>query len=113
MDVVPYDEADAEEVLDGVHLAQLAAGDRMSVQHFRIEPGAVVGEHSHHHEQTGFVVEGALTFVVDGEHTVVGAGDSFTIPSDEPHAAENRGGVPVVGVELFGPPRPVPPWAED
>lgn len=112
MDVTALDDRDTEEVLDGVHLTQLAAGERTSLQHFRIDPGATVGEHSHHHEQTGYVVSGALTFAVGGDELVVGPGESFTIPADEPHAAENRGDDPVVGVETFSPPRPVPPWAD-
>ena len=42
----------------------------------------------------------------------VGPGDSFTIPGDEPHAAENRGEAVVRGVDIFAPPRPDPDWAE-
>jgi len=112
METVPLADSDTDEVVTGVHLTQLAAGDRTSLQHFRIDPGAGVEEHSHHHEQTGYVVQGALTFEVGGEEIVVGAGESFSIPSEEPHAAENRGDEPVVGVETFSPARPVPPWAE-
>lgn len=110
MERVPLD-AETEAV-DAVHLAQLATGDSMSVQHFRIEPGATVPEHSHHHEQAGFVYEGELTFLVDGEEIVVGAGESYTIPGEEPHAAENRGETAIRGVDIFSPPRPDPDWAE-
>lgn len=101
------------EAVEGVFLAQLAAGDRTSVQHFRIEPGAVVPEHSHHHEQAGFVYEGELTFEVGGEELVVGAGESYVIPGDEPHGAVNRGDDPVYGIDVFSPPRENPPWAEE
>jgi len=100
------------EAVPGVHLTQGATGESMSVQAFRIEPGATVPEHSHHHEQTGFVYEGELTFLVDGTELVVGAGESFTIPGEEPHAAENRGERVVRGVDIFAPPRPDPDWAE-
>lgn len=113
MDVDSYEERDAAEVLDGVHLAQLAAGDRASVQHFRIEPGAVVDTHSHEHEQLGFVNAGELVFTVDGEERIVGPDDSYAIPADEPHAAENRGDDVVIGIEVFAPPRETPPWAEE
>lgn len=113
MDVVSEEERDAAEVLDGVHLAQLAAGERASVQHFRIEPGAVVDTHSHEHEQLGFVNAGELVFTVDGAERVVTTGDSYVIPADEPHAAENRGDDTTVGIELFAPPRETPPWATE
>jgi len=106
--------ADGEtvEVVDGVHLTQLASGERTSVQHFHIEPGATVPDHSHHHEQAGFIAKGALTFLVDGEEVVIGSGESYVIPGDEPHAAENRADVPVDGVDIFSPPRENPDWAD-
>jgi len=107
--------ADREEVeaVEGVHLAQLAVGETMSVQHFRIEAGATVPEHSHHHEQTGVVYRGHLTFVLgDGEEVVAGPGDSYAIPGGQPHAAANRSDDPVEGVDTFSPPRPNPDWDE-
>lgn len=112
MDTVTVSERETVEVVEGVHLTQLAAGERQSIQHFHIEPGAEVPEHSHHHEQTGFVAAGALTFLVDGEEYVVGSNESFTIPSEEPHAAINRGDDPVAGIDVFAPPRPNPDWEE-
>lgn len=69
------------------------------VQYFRIEPGTVVDTYSHEHEQTGYLVEGELALVVDGETVHVRPGDSY---------------VDAVGVELFSPARPTSPWeAED
>ncbi|WP_276272798.1 cupin domain-containing protein [Haloarcula litorea] len=100
------------EAVDGVHLTALAAGEAMSVQHFHIEPGAEVPEHSHHHEQVGYVVRGTFTFAVDGEEFVVGPGDSYAIPGGEPHRAENRTEEPVSGIDVFSPPRTDPDWAD-
>lgn len=105
MQTVDQAEREAGEIADGVHLTQLAAGDRMSLQRYHIDPGARVPEHSHPHEQVGFVAEGSLTFLVDGAEHAVTAGGSFAIPGDEPHAAENRGDVAVRGVDIFSPPR--------
>ncbi|PSP98662.1 cupin domain-containing protein [Halobacteriales archaeon QS_4_70_19] len=113
MEHVAAGERASVEAVEGVHLTQLAAGERASIQRFRIEPGATVPEHDHHHEQTGYVVEGTLTFLVGDEEYAVGPGDSFTIPGGEPHAAVNRGEVPVVGIDTFAPPRPDPDWAPD
>lgn len=113
MERVGLTEREPVEAVEAVHLTQLAVGEETSIQGFEIEPGATVPEHSHHHEQTGFVYEGELTFVLeDGSEVVVGPGDSFTIPGEEPHAAENRGEEPVRGVDVFAPPRPDPAWAE-
>lgn len=116
MQTVDLSARDVVEAVDGVFLAQLAVGDEMSVQHFHIQPGADVPTHDHHHEQAGFVYEGALTFHIgEGEDTtehVVTAGESYTIPGGEPHAAVNEGDDPVRGVDIFAPPRENPDWQE-
>jgi quercetin dioxygenase-like cupin family protein len=106
------DTADSEftEVVDGVHIAPLAVGERMNVQHFHIEPGAVVPEHSHPNEQVRFVARGTFTFRVDGDEHVVGAGDSYVVPADEPHEAANLTEEPVRGIDVFSPPRDEPDW---
>lgn len=112
MERVTHDDVDTAEAIEGVHLTQMATGETMSVQEFVIDPGAAVHEHSHHHEQTGYITQGELTFLVDGEEIVVGPGDSYVIPGGEPHAAENRGDETVVGVDIFSPPRANAPWEE-
>lgn len=99
------------EAVEGVHLTQLAVGERTSVQAVRMDPGSVVDRHHHPHEQAGYLFAGELTFILeDGSERVVSAGESFVFASDEPHAAENRGNEPVLGVDVFSPPRPDPDW---
>lgn len=100
------------EAVENVHLAQLAAGEEMSVQHFEFEPGASVPIHDHHHEQSGFIYEGELTFLLEDGELVVAAGDSYVLAGGEVHGAENRGETPVRGVDVFSPPRPNPDWSE-
>ncbi len=112
MDRVKSDEVEAAEPIENVSLKLLAGGEKTSMQLFDIEPGASVPEHSHPHEQTGFVYEGELTFFAGGEEILVETGDSFSIPGGEPHSVTNEGDVPVRGVEVFSPPRPDPDWAE-
>lgn len=114
MEKVPRDSVPETEAVPDVHLAQLATGEEMSVQHFRIEPGAEVPEHDHHHEQTGYITQGTLTFVLeDGEELEVSAEDSYVVPANEPHAAVNRGDETVLGVDIFSPPRKNPDWQQD
>ncbi|XVH32141.1 cupin domain-containing protein [Haloferacaceae archaeon DSL9] len=112
MDRVSLDDVESVEAVADVHLSQLAAGEEMSVQHFRIDPGTEVPEHDHHHEQTGYITQGTLTFVVDGEEVEVNADDSYVIPAHEPHSAVNNGDEPVLGVDIFSPPRTNPDWQE-
>jgi quercetin dioxygenase-like cupin family protein len=113
MEHVTLSDVEATEAVDGVHLSQLAAGTEMSVQHFQIDAGAVVPEHSHPHEQTGYLTAGTLTFLIDGEEIVVSAGESYAIPGDEPHRVENRGDTAAEGVVIFAPPRVNPDWSGD
>lgn len=108
----PGDGIAGEPVAD-VHLERLAGGEEMNLQTFEIEPGATVPEHSHPHEQLGYVFEGTLTFLVGGEELPVGPRESFAIPGGEPHGARNDGEETVVGVDVFSPPREAPDWGED
>jgi len=101
------------EAVEGCHLTQLAAGNRTSVQHFHIESDATVPRHSHEHEQAGYVVRGTLTFLLDGEEHVIHPGESYVIPSNQEHGAENRSEMPVDGIDIFSPPRTDPDWAQD
>jgi len=101
------------EAVQGCHLTQLAAGERTSVQHFHIEPGATVPRHSHEHEQAGYVVRGTLTFLLDGGEHVIHPGESYVIPSEQAHGAENRSETPVEGIDIFSPPRTDPDWATE
>jgi quercetin dioxygenase-like cupin family protein len=50
-----------------------------------MEPGAIVAEHSHVHEQLGVVVEGSVTLTVVGETRELVVGDAYLVPSDLAH----------------------------
>ncbi|MBS3761010.1 cupin domain-containing protein [Halodesulfurarchaeum sp.] len=112
MDRVSRSEVESAEPIDGVQLALLAAGEHMNIQQFRIEPGAVVPEHSHQNEQLGYLLRGELTFTVKGDEIVVQAGDSYNLQGNEPHAIENTGERVAEGIDIFSPPRTDPDWAE-
>jgi quercetin dioxygenase-like cupin family protein len=110
MESLPVTSGTEREVVDGVHLTRLVSGNDMSVLHYQIEPGEKVPEHSHHHEQAGYVLEGEVTFVLADETVTLQPGDSYVLASNEVHAAENRGDEMVVGLDIFSPPRTNPPY---
>lgn len=113
MDHVTPDGRETVEVSEGVFLTQLAAGERMSIQHLRMEPGGEVPVHDHHHEQLGFVYRGVQTFVMaDGSRNPVGPGESYVLGSGEPHGAVNDGDEVLLAIDIFAPPRPDPDWLE-
>ncbi|NKE34292.1 cupin domain-containing protein [Natronococcus sp. JC468] len=112
MERVSLSDLETSEAADGVHLALMAGAEEMNVQHFEVESGATVEEHSHPHEQTGFIYEGELTFRIQDEEIVCGPGDAYAIPGEQAHAAENRGDETVRGVDIFSPPRENPTWQD-
>jgi mannose-6-phosphate isomerase-like protein (cupin superfamily) len=66
---------------------------------------------THEHEQAGFLYAGTLVFIIDGEEIVLEPEDSYVVPSQVPHAVENRGDEAVKGIDIFSPPRVDVPWA--
>ena len=127
MQVEAHSANETVEVVDGVYLTQLAVGERTSVQHVHMEPGAVVPEHSHEHEQVGYITGGSGVFVVDSDasktHRVngepvnsdefpVSSGDSYHLASEEPHSLENTGDDPLDGIDVFSPARGNPDWMD-
>lgn len=52
-----------------------------------IEPGVVVGRHTHPGIESGYVVEGALDLPIEGQKTIaLKPGDGFEVPPNTPHA---------------------------
>ena len=76
----------ATEMLPGVTRRAVYLDDVM-LTFFEFEPGAVIPEHHHSHQQITFVISGAMEFDLDGEKQVLGAGDGALIPPDTPHSA--------------------------
>jgi quercetin dioxygenase-like cupin family protein len=71
---------------DGVRACPIF-GERAMLNLVDLEPGGVVAEHSHPHEQLGMVVTGELTLVVDGVDHVLGPFDAYALPGDVRHGA--------------------------
>ena len=57
-----------------------------------IEPGAVIGKHTHPGEEVTYVLDGVLQLEVDGmPPKSIGAGEAFTVPAGTVHGARNAG----------------------
>ncbi len=87
----------------GVTIKTLTDGDRMMLLEVQIAAGAVVGMHTHPHEQTGRLQSGRLRFEIDGKTHDLGPGDAWIIPAEVPHEA--TGIEDCLVVEVFSPPR--------
>lgn len=89
------------ELLEGVQLKSLIHGVATHLTEVRFVKGAVVPEHRHPHEQTGYLISGSLRFFGGGEDTVVTPGDCWNFASEVPHGAEAL--EDSVVIEVFSP----------
>ena len=62
-----------------------AAGEQMMLSYVELEPGAIVEEHSHPHEQVGILLDGEAHFFVGDEDRVLRPGDMYRIPGGVAH----------------------------
>ncbi len=100
-----YRRADAVpvEVLPGLVRRTLADGESVMICEFTFEAGVEVPNHTHPHEQVGYVVAGRIRLTIAGESHELGPGDSYHAPSNVPHGAFTL--APTVVVDAFSPPR--------
>ena len=78
--------------------------ERMTLSVVDLEPHAVIPEHSHPHEQIGYMVAGTAEFVIAGESFQVRAGQMWRLPGGVPHKVIAGDG-PVRAVDVFYPVR--------
>ena len=88
-------------IFPGVEI-RTTAGSNMLLSVVRFEPDAIVLDHSHPHEQMGFLVEGRLEFTVGGITRVLGPGDIWRIPGGVLHRVRALD-QPAVALDVFHP----------
>ena len=70
-------------------------GREVVQQMVELQPGTVVGKHTHPGEEVSVVLEGELRLEVAGKPAVtIKAGQAFTVPSGVVHSAASAGRVP-------------------
>jgi quercetin dioxygenase-like cupin family protein len=77
-------------------------GDSMMLSLVEFEPGAVVEEHSHPHEQLGYMLEGEAEFIIGGQSQMVRPGMMWRIPGGVKHKVI-AGDRPVRALDVFHP----------
>jgi mannose-6-phosphate isomerase-like protein (cupin superfamily) len=66
---------------------------------WRSVPGGAITEHVHPHQHERFIITaGEAHFTVNGEHRVVGPGETLDVPAGVRHSESNPGSAEVVGV---------------
>ena len=92
-----------QRIWDGV-AARTAHGERLSLGVVELDPGAVVPEHHHEHEQLGMVISGSVRFRIADDTRELGPGETWTIPSNVPHEV-TAGPEGAVVIDVFAPVR--------
>jgi quercetin dioxygenase-like cupin family protein len=72
--------------IPGVYMSVMS-GARVMANWVRLDAGAEVPVHAHHHEQIGLVLEGSIYMTIDGETRQLVPGQAYTIPGHVTHAA--------------------------
>ncbi len=75
---------------------------KMTLSIMEFEPNTVTAEHSHPHEQVGYMIEGEAEFIIDGQSFPVETGQMWRLPGEVPHKVI-VGGQPMRVVEVFSP----------
>ena len=97
-------EARPVEMMEGITRRTLTHGERMLLVEFTLRAGAVLPEHRHPYEQTGYLVSGAGRLWIGEASYELAPGASWSIPADTPHKAEfTRDSV---ALDIFSPARP-------
>jgi quercetin dioxygenase-like cupin family protein len=89
------------QVFDGIR-ARRVEGEKITLAIVELDPGAVVPEHRHAHEQNGMVITGQMTFRVGDDERVLGPGGTWRILGGVAHTA-TAGPEGAVVIDVFSP----------
>jgi len=70
----------------GVNLDSLAVGEKSMVTKMNYIVGNYATEHTHPHEQCGYVISGKYLMTVEKNEFILEAGDSYAVPGNVPHS---------------------------
>ena len=91
------------EVIKGIRIKTLCYGDSTLMTEFILQKAAILPEHSHPNEQTGYLIKGKIRLFIDGASRELAPGDSWNIAKDVLHRAEIL--EDSVAIEVFSPMR--------
>lgn len=73
------DEIDLVEIAPGITIRVMSGDDHM-MGLVEVAPHAQMPRHSHQHEQSGFVMQGAVTFTIGGSTKTIRQGENYLVP---------------------------------
>lgn len=90
-------------VFDGIQRKTLVYGNNTLMSKFRLKKGKILPIHAHPYEQTGYLVEGHIILIIQGQQYDIKPGGSWSIPGNVEHGAEVL--EDSVAIEVFSPVR--------
>ena len=90
-------------ILDGIQIKTLCYGESTLMTEFLLQKDAILPEHTHPYEQTGYLVKGKLRLYIGGKSKELVPGDSWNIDKDVLHKADVL--EDSVAIEVFSPVR--------
>jgi len=99
-----YRNGDLEEevVKPGVR-RKVVVGEKMMLVFYRADPGNGVSEHTHPHEQMGYILDGEGEFKIGDKKFILKTGDTFHVPPNVPHSGLAIGKKPLIEIDFFHP----------
>ena len=89
--------------VDKITRKTLVHGDKTLMTEFRLAAGAILPEHRHPYEQTGYLVSGRMELTIGTTTYQVEPGDSWSIPENIAHAG--KASEDCTALEVFAPVR--------
>jgi len=89
--------------IEKIQMKTLSYGNKTLMSEFRMQKGALLPEHSHPHEQTGYLISGKIKLTIGEQTYSVEPGDSWSIQGGMRHQAEIE--EDSVAIEVFSPVR--------
>jgi quercetin dioxygenase-like cupin family protein len=74
-------------VTDGIKLKAINYGENMMMTEFILQKGSILPEHSHIHEQSGYLIKGKIMLYINDVSRELKPGDSWNIPQNIRHKA--------------------------
>jgi len=85
MPIVVAEELEAGQPLPGWH-DRYFNSDNMSFEYYDVDEGSSIHEHFHVEEEVWHVVEGTLEITLNGQPSLVSAGNAAIVPSNTKHS---------------------------
>jgi quercetin dioxygenase-like cupin family protein len=98
-----YEDLKDVELVKGVS-ARFFPGEKMMFSFVRLGAGILLPNHSHPHEQMGYILEGSLTLTIEGEEFLLKKGDMYIVRGGQNHEAVG-GDNGALALDVFSPPR--------